>query len=176
MQFIAAEEAAAEEVRHGDELARAIQAGEIAWAQPPAPPEPQPRSEEDRERDRDRDDRADLIPALIAPRRARARQCLEFIATHPEPSNREVGAGVGIPHPPHISLLLSQLRAHDLIARHSHGAGKCNSWSLTPYGEQVMRLLAEEDDECTAGRLCRSPAIYGPSAASEVTSTPSGRV
>jgi predicted transcriptional regulator len=87
---------------------------------------------------------APALPALLAnPRARRARECLSFLAAHPDSSNREIAAGIGVTHQPQISRLLSQLAAEGLVSKRSQGAGKRNAWRLQPRGEQVLRILHE---------------------------------
>ncbi len=121
------------EVERGEELARAIQAGDPRW-QPPRATE---------------SDRATpevvhgaTLPSVLAnPSARRARECLLFVAAHPDSSNREIAAGIGVTHQSQISRLLSYLVKEDLVAKRSEGAGKRNTWRLTPHGEEIARRL-----------------------------------
>jgi len=84
------------------------------------------------------------IPALLSnPSAHRARQCVLFLAEHPQASNREIASGIGVAHASQISKLLSCLLGERLVARHSAGAGKRNAWWLTSHGEEVARALRE---------------------------------
>jgi AcrR family transcriptional regulator len=134
--FAAGEQMIAEETRRGDELARAIQAGEdSSWASgstPQAKIEPA----------------LSGVPALLAnPSARRARQCLLYIGEQSRrgrhPSNREIAAGIGIQSKAQISRLLAQLCAESMIAKRSGGVGAPNAWSLTERGAAVARALAE---------------------------------
>jgi AcrR family transcriptional regulator len=124
----------AREAGRGAELARAIQAGEVSWALPPAVPQ---QSEP-------------TLPALLAnPRARRLRACVLFLAERDGrggpgsgPSNREVGTAIGVSHKSQISKLLSQLQAEDLVVKRSAGPGGPNEWRLTPRGEGTARALA----------------------------------
>lgn len=91
------------------------------------------------------------LPALLGnPSARRARECLLFIAEQDRrgrpdsgPSNREVATGIGVPHQPQISRLLSALAAEGLVSKRSQGAGKRNAWRLEPRGELALRMLLE---------------------------------
>jgi hypothetical protein len=88
---------------------------------------------------------AAALPTMLAhPSARRARECLRFLATHPDSSNREIATGIGVAHQPQISRLLSQLAVEGLVSKLSQGAGKRNAWRLTPRGEQVLRMLPEQ--------------------------------
>jgi hypothetical protein len=49
------------------------------------------------------------LPAVLAGRSRRARECLLFLAGHPDSSNRETAAGIGVAHEPQISKVLRSL-------------------------------------------------------------------
>lgn len=87
--------------------------------------------------------RADAgLPAMLGnPRAHRLRECLLFVAAHPESSNRKIAAGVGIAHDSQVSKLLSDLLAEGLLVKRSDGVGRRNVWSPTPRGELASRLL-----------------------------------
>jgi AcrR family transcriptional regulator len=68
------------EIERGDELARRITAGDPRWA--PARPR--------------RPGGDDPLPAILAGRSRRARECLFFLADHPDSSNRETAAAIGV--------------------------------------------------------------------------------
>ena len=111
------------EVERGEALARAIQAGENALG----PPGEQPGE----------------IPAVLGnPNAHRARECLLFLADHPDASNREVAAGIGVVHQSQISKLLSDLVAEGLVVKHSEGTGQRNAWRLTPQGAEMLQALS----------------------------------
>jgi AcrR family transcriptional regulator len=83
------------------------------------------------------------LPAMLGnPRAHRLRECLLFVAAHPESSNREIAAGVGIAHDSQVSKLLSDLLAEGLLVKRSDGVGRRNVWSPTPRGELASRLLS----------------------------------
>lgn len=111
------------EVERGEALARAIQAGE----HPLGPP----------------GERAGEIPAVLGnPNAHRARECLLFLADHPDASNREVAAGIGVAHQSQISKLLGDLVEEGLVVKRSQGAGQRNAWRLAPQGEEMLRALS----------------------------------
>ncbi|HEY3828885.1 MAG TPA: hypothetical protein VGL57_06785 [Solirubrobacteraceae bacterium] len=80
---------------------------------------------------------------LDIPHAPRARECLLFLAEHPQASNSEIAAGVDIAHKSQISRLLTDLHIQDLVAKHSEGTGKRNAWQLTPRGREVTYVLVE---------------------------------
>jgi len=121
----------AREVQRGAELAREIQAGSSRWA-PPTPPE-QPHAEQDV-----------ALPAKLAnPKARRARECLMFLAEHPDSSNREIGKGIGVTDKSQISRLLAYLAGESLVVKRSEGKGKRNAWRLTSRGEEIARALQQ---------------------------------
>lgn len=124
--LVASDQMATEEERRGDELAQAIQAGDLSWVSPPAPENAVGRP---------------TLPAMFAnPTARRARECLRFLAEHPDSSNREIAAGIGVNHKSQISKLLSYLLGEGLVIKRSEGAGKRNAWRLTPRGEEIARI------------------------------------
>jgi hypothetical protein len=89
-------------------------------------------------------DSASALPAMLSnPNARRARECLCFLASHPGSSNRELATGIGVPHQPQISRLLSQLATESLVVKRSQGVGKRNAWQLTSRGEAMLRILTE---------------------------------
>lgn len=132
---LAGREVAHEEARRGEELARAILAGEVVWA----PVAPAPVSSEGKQ-----------PTVLTNPTARRLRECLLYLAGHPQASNREVGVGIGVVHKSQISKLLAQLEEEGLAVKRSVGPGAPNKWRLTPYGEEVARVLAGQDS-CERG-------------------------
>jgi AcrR family transcriptional regulator len=117
------------EIEQGHELARRILTGDTRWST----------SAQATEQD------AGLHGTLGNPRARRARECLLFLAEQGgrglTPSNREIAVGIGVAHQSQISKLLRCLAEADLVVKRSGGEGKCNSWRLTPAGEQVVRSL-----------------------------------
>jgi AcrR family transcriptional regulator len=82
------------------------------------------------------------IPAVLSnPNAHRARRCVLFLADRPQASNREVAAAIGVRHESQISKLLACLLTERLVAKHSKGVGRRNSWCLTARGEQISRTL-----------------------------------
>jgi hypothetical protein len=121
------------EIGRSDELARRIAAGEYPWA---------PAAAIGRDTGLDTGQGEALPASLGNARSRRARECLLFLAEHPDSSNREVAVGVDIAHQSHISRLLASLLHENLVTRHSEGAGKRNAWRLTPHGEKVAKALS----------------------------------
>ena len=82
------------------------------------------------------------IPMVLSnPNAHRARQCLLFLDEHPDASNREVSAGIGVAHQSQISKLLRYLVEENLVAKNSQGTGQRNAWRLTPLGKEILRAL-----------------------------------
>jgi AcrR family transcriptional regulator len=119
---------AARETERGAQLARLIQTGDSPWALA------QPTRQNTRQ--------GAALPAMLgSPSARRARECLRFLADHPDSSNREVAEGIGVTHQSQISRLLSYLLGEELVVKRSEGAGKRNAWRLTPRGEEIARAL-----------------------------------
>jgi hypothetical protein len=111
-------------------LARRIAAGDPAAAPPARPRRP---------------DAGDPLPAILTGRARRARECLLFLADHPDSSNRETAAGIGVAHEPQISKVLRSLAKDNLVAKSSDGVGRRNAWRLTPRGEEMQRAVQQTD-------------------------------
>jgi AcrR family transcriptional regulator len=121
------------EAERARRLAREIEAGDPRWG-PPAP---------------------SLAPAALAqaeipaapanPAAWRSRECLLYIAARGAqgtgPSNREIGAAIGVRHKSQISRLLARLRDDGLITSGTRRAGAANTWLLTERGEAVAQAL-----------------------------------
>jgi AcrR family transcriptional regulator len=118
------------EIEHGNELARRIAAGDPRWV-PVRPRKP---------------GADDAMPAMLARKAQRPRDCLRFLADHPDSSNRETADGIGIARKSQISLLLRRLVEENLVAGRSEGLGKRSAWRLTPRGEEMLRALAQQSD------------------------------
>lgn len=71
-----------------------------------------------------------------------ARAVVRYVAEHPGSSNKAIAHGVEVWHLEQISRLLSRLERTGLLAKRAGGAGRPNAWTLTPYGQQVVELLA----------------------------------
>jgi predicted transcriptional regulator len=72
----------------------------------------------------------------------RVRECLLFLAEHPDSSNRELATGIGITDQSQMSRLLASLARENLATKRSEGIGKRNAWQLTTHGEEITRMLA----------------------------------
>jgi hypothetical protein len=83
------------------------------------------------------------IHPAISHNARRARECLLFIAEHPDSSNREIATGIGIAHKSQISRLMAHLARENLATKHSEGIGKRYAWQLTPLGEEIAQALSE---------------------------------
>jgi AcrR family transcriptional regulator len=132
VEHVEGPQAAVEEERRCDELARAIQAGEIVWALPstPAPPA------------------ADLrIPDTFRnPTARRLRECVLYLAEHPGASNSDIGRAVGVSHSKsRISKLLARLQDQGIATKHSTGPGAPNACRLTKRGQELAQALAEHE-------------------------------
>jgi AcrR family transcriptional regulator len=120
------------EIERGDQVARAILAGDSRWS-PPAQSSKQDTGHGG--------EQAAAPPATGNPSARRARECLLFLAEHPDSSNREVAVGIHIAHQSHISRLLAYLLQENLVTKHSEGSGKRNAWRLTARGEELAQAL-----------------------------------
>lgn len=113
------------EIERGDGLARAIQAGDPSCA--PA---------------RAAAAQAQALPAMLEnPRARRARECLVFLAEHPDSSNRELAVGIAVAHESQMSRLLACLLRENLVTKRSEGRGKRNTWRLTTSGKDIAQTL-----------------------------------
>lgn len=84
------------------------------------------------------------IPAVVGnPNALRVRQCILFLADRPQASNREIAAAIGVAHQSQISKLLASLLKERMVVKHSEGAGKRNSWTLTPRGAEIARVVCK---------------------------------
>jgi AcrR family transcriptional regulator len=86
------------------------------------------------------------LPVAVAnPSATRARQCLRSLAEQNRvgitPSNREIGAKIGIRHPSQTSKLLSRLESVGLVAKRRGAPGRPHAWGLTPEGKRVIKSL-----------------------------------
>ncbi len=112
------------EVKRGERLAQSI--AEKRASNPSSPPATVP-----------------LPAALRHPGAYRARSCVIFVAGNPGVSNKQVAAGIGIPHLGQASELLARLARGGLLRKHAGSAGRPNQWWLTPHGEQLALALRE---------------------------------
>jgi AcrR family transcriptional regulator len=119
------------EIEQGDALARVILKGDSRWSPPAGAPQ------------RDTELDATLLPNLGNATARRLRECLLFLAEHPDSSNREVGVGIDLVHQSQISKLLAYLLPAALATKRSEGKGKRNAWRLTPRGEEIAQALAK---------------------------------
>ncbi len=121
------------EIKRGEELTKEILAGESRWAMPAQAP------------DRiTKHDRA-LSKIIGNPSSHRARECLLFLAEHPDASNREIAMGIHITHQSQISKLLAYLAQEGLAIKRSAGKGKRNAWQPTPRGQEIARVLSSNE-------------------------------
>jgi AcrR family transcriptional regulator len=119
------------EIEQGDKLARAILNGDF----PRIPPDQGLRQNPGHDA---------ALPAILGNQSTRrARECLLFLAEHPESSNRETAAGIDIAHQSQISKLLAYLFQEGLVTKCSEGRGKRNAWRLTPRGAEIAQALSE---------------------------------
>jgi AcrR family transcriptional regulator len=82
------------------------------------------------------------LPAgLRNPGAFRARSCVMFIAANLGASNKQIAAGIGMPHLGQVSELLARLERGGVLRKQAGGAGRPNKWWLTPYGEQLAHAL-----------------------------------
>lgn len=125
------------EIERGDELAREILAGDTRWAPPSAQATGQ-------DTGLGVGQGVALPATLNNPSAHRARECLLFLAEHPDSSNREVAMGIDVAHQSQISSLLAYLFQENLVTKRSEGRGKRNAWQLTPRGEEIARALSEQ--------------------------------
>jgi AcrR family transcriptional regulator len=82
-----------------------------------------------------------IPPVLTNPNAHRARRCVLFLADCQQASNREIAAAIGVAHDSQISKLLACLHTEGLLAKHSEGVGKRNTWRLTTRGEEISGAL-----------------------------------
>ncbi len=121
------------EIERGNEVARAIAAGDSCWRPPALGP--------GHDAGWSSEHTAALPASFGNPFARRPRECLLFLAQHPDSSNREIATGIDIAHQSHISRLLTYLLRKNLVTKCSEGSGKRNAWRLTPRGEEIARAL-----------------------------------
>jgi AcrR family transcriptional regulator len=129
-------DAAAREVKRGEELTRGL----LSEPYPPREPARPAAS-------------AEVPAALRDPRARRARLCLLYLLAHPGASNREVGSGVGIASHTQISQLLARLDDMGLLVKVAGAPGRPNAWSLTERGAQVARGVEASHVETLADHV-----------------------
>lgn len=128
-----------QEIKRGDDLTQEILAGESRWTMPAQAPDQTTKQ-----------DRA-LSRIFGNPSSRRARECLLFLANHPDASNREIALGIHIAHQSQVSKLLADLSQEGLAIKRSEGKGKRNAWRPTPHGREIAQALSK--DEPTAHEL-----------------------
>lgn len=95
-----------------------------------------------RERSTRPPDRRVPIPRQLHHARAsRARACVLYVAENPGASNQKIATGIGIRHLGQASTLLARLEELEMLTKQAGGAGRPNSWRLSPHGEQIARSL-----------------------------------
>jgi AcrR family transcriptional regulator len=118
------------EIEQGDQLARTILNEDPRWF----PPAEAPRQDTELGAQLD----ATLLPELGSAITPRARECLLFLAEHPDSSNREVAVGIAIAHRSQVSKLLAYLLQENLVTKRSEGRGMRNAWRLTPRVQEMV--------------------------------------
>jgi len=68
-------------------------------------------------------------------------RALRYLAEHPDSSGRDVGRGLQIRHDSQTSMLLHRLRRDGLLIKEPNGIA--GAWSLTQFGQQLLRDLPE---------------------------------
>lgn len=127
-------QAVQQEIEQGDRLARTILSGDSGWI---ALAQTEPRNAEPGAPD------ASPFANLGDATARRLRECLLFLAEHPDSSNREVGIGIDLVHQSQISKLLARLLQQGLVDKRSEGRGKRNAWRLTPQGEAAAHAMVQ---------------------------------
>jgi AcrR family transcriptional regulator len=141
--FSAGEQMIAEEERRGNELAQKIRDGDLSWPEPAQP------TARDAGPGAGAGAGAALPAALANPTARRLRECVMYLAEQGarglSPSNREIATAIGVSHKSQISKLLSQLEEEGLAVKRSAGPGGPNQWRLTPQGEELARVLTNQE-------------------------------
>lgn len=86
------------------------------------------------------------IPAALRdPRAHRARKCLCYVVAQAgrgfAPSNREIGAAIGVSHRGQLAALLAQLLDLGLLSKRAGAPGHPNAWRATSEGEIAASAL-----------------------------------
>lgn len=82
------------------------------------------------------------VPSMLRHGSAhRLRACVRYLAANSGASNQEVAEGIGVAHGGQVSAMLARLNAADLLVKQCGGAGRPNSWRLSPQGEGVAAAL-----------------------------------
>ncbi len=71
----------------------------------------------------------------------RLRACVRYLAANPGASNQQVAEGIGVTHGGQISTMLARLNAAGLLVKQCGGAGRPNSWRLSPRGDAAAFTL-----------------------------------
>jgi AcrR family transcriptional regulator len=87
------------------------------------------------------DRRVPIPKQLHHARASRARACVLYLAENPGASNQKIATGIGIRHLGQASTLLARLEELEMLTKQAGGAGRPNSWTLSPHGEQIARSL-----------------------------------
>ena len=94
------------------------------------------------------------VPAMLRnPRAHRARECLLYLAEHPDASNRQIAKAIGIARDTQVSTMLARLREMRLLVKHGAKPGGSNAWMLTAYGLAVARASSDDSDDPRGVRL-----------------------
>lgn len=82
------------------------------------------------------------VPSMLSHGSAhRLRACVRHLAANPGASNQQVAEGIGVAHGGQVSAMLAKLNAEGLLVKQCGGAGRPNSWRLSPRGEAVAMAL-----------------------------------
>lgn len=85
------------------------------------------------------------VPSMLRHGSAhRLRSCIRHLAASPGASNQEVADAIGVAHGGQVSTMLARLNAAGLLVKRCGGAGRPNSWRLSPQGEAVAAALRTE--------------------------------
>ena len=82
------------------------------------------------------------VPSMLRHGSAhRLRACIRHLAANPGASNQQVAEGIGVAHGGQVSTMLARLNSAGLLVKQCGGAGRPNSWRLSPHGEAVAEAL-----------------------------------
>jgi AcrR family transcriptional regulator len=88
------------------------------------------------------------MPAMLRnPNAHRARDCLRFVASHPDANNQQIAVGIGIEHKGQVSTLLRRLAGLGLLNKHAQGPGHPTTWRVTQDGQRTVHSLSTSDQK-----------------------------